>query len=162
LIGGRRHAHKFGQQCRTEGERRTIIVIVITSVMMVIEIAAGIAYGSMALLADGLHMGSHTAALGLAVFAYVHARRHANDERYSFGTGKVNALAGFTGAVVLAGFAVVMAIESFERFLNPVTIIFNYAIVVAVAGLVVNGFSMVVLGGHHSTRRRTAADIGST
>ena len=145
----------FGQERRTEGERRTIIVIAITSVMMVIEIAAGIAYGSMALLADGLHMGSHTAALGLAVFAYVYARRHAGDERFSFGTGKVNALAGFTGAVVLAGFAVVMAIESIERFLNPVTIIFNHAIVVAIVGLVVNGFSMVVLGGHHSDGRRT-------
>ena len=155
MIDSRRHAHNFGQAHRTEGERRTIIVIAITSVMMVIEIAAGIAYGSMALLADGLHMGSHTAALGLAVFAYVYARRHADDERFSFGTGKVNALAGFTGAVVLAGFAVVMAIESIERFLNPVTIIFNHAIVVAIVGLVVNGFSMVVLGGHHSDGRRT-------
>ena len=155
MIGSRRNDHMFGQERRTEGERRTIIVIAITSVMMVIEIAAGIAYGSMALLADGLHMGSHTAALGLAVFAYVYARRHADDERFSFGTGKVNALAGFTGAVVLAGFAVVMAIESIERFLNPVTIIFNHAIVVAIVGLVVNGFSMVVLGGHHSDGRRT-------
>ena len=155
MIDSRRNDHMFGQERRTEGERRTIIVIAITSVMMVIEIAAGIAYGSMALLADGLHMGSHTAALGLAVFAYVYARRHADDERFSFGTGKVNALAGFTGAVVLAGFAVVMAIESIERFLNPVTIIFNHAIVVAIVGLVVNGFSMVVLGGHHSDGRRT-------
>lgn len=155
LIDGRRHAHEFGQERRTEGERRTVIVIAITSVMMVVEIAAGMAYGSMALLADGLHMGSHTAALGLAVFAYVYARRHADDERYSFGTGKVNALAGFTGAVVLAGFAVVMAYESIERFLNPVTIIFNHAIAVAVVGLVVNGFSMVVLGGHHRNGPRT-------
>ena len=154
MIDSRRNDHLFGQERRTEGERRTIIVIAITSVMMVIEIAAGIAYGSMALLADGLHMGSHTAALGLAVFAYVYARRHADDERFSFGTGKVNALAGFTGAVVLAGFAAVMAVESIERFLNPVTIIFNHAIVIAIVGLVVNGFSMVVLGGHHSNGRR--------
>ncbi len=119
--------------------------------MMVVEIVAGIAYGSMALLADGLHMGSHTAALGLAVFAYVYARRHADDHRFSFGTGKVNALAGFAGAVVLAGFALYMVVESIDRFLNPVTIIFDHAIVVAVIGLVVNGVSIVVLGGHHGT-----------
>ena len=89
------------------------------------------------------------AALGLAVFAYVYARRHADDKRFSFGTGKINALAGFTGAVVLAGFAVAMVVESIERFLNPVTIVFNYAILVAVIGLFVNGISMIVLGGHH-------------
>jgi len=106
MIDNRRHAHKFGQERRRAGEQRTIIVIAITSVMMVIEIVSGVMFRSMALLADGLHMGSHTAALGLAVFAYVYARRHAGDARFSFGTGKVNALAGFTGAVVLAGFAV--------------------------------------------------------
>jgi cation diffusion facilitator family transporter len=103
----------------------------------------------MALLADGLHMGSHTAALGLAAFAYVYARRHAADKRYSFGTGKVNALAGFTGAVVLMGFALLMAVESIDRFLNPVAILFNQAIAVAVVGLIVNGVSVFILGGHH-------------
>jgi cation diffusion facilitator family transporter len=143
------HDHKFGQDEPKAGEQRTIIVITITGLMMVVEIISGIAFGSMALLADGLHMGSHTAALGLAVFAYVYARRHADDERFSFGTGKVNALAGFTGAILLVGFAVAMASESIDRFLHPVTISFNHAIVVAVVGLLVNGVSMIVLGGHH-------------
>ncbi len=143
------HSHSFGQEKARAGEQRTILVIAITAVMMVVEIVAGMAYGSMALLADGLHMGSHTAALGLAAFAYIYARKHAEDDRYSFGTGKVNALAGFTGAILLAGFAVIMLVESAERFLNPVAIEFNQAIYVAIAGFVVNGISMIVLGGHH-------------
>jgi len=85
--------------------------------MMIIEITAGIAFGSMALLADGLHMGSHTTALGVTAFAYFYARKHANDLRFSFGTGKVNALAGFSSAILLAVFALVMAWESIKRFL---------------------------------------------
>lgn len=147
------HSHVFGQDRQRPGERRTVIVIAITVVTMAVEIAAGIAYGSMALLADGLHMGSHAAALGLAAFAYVYARRHAGDERFSFGTGKVNALAGFTGAVILAGFAIVMLAESVERFLNPVAIGFNQALLVAVAGLVVNGVSVLVLDVRRAGRR---------
>jgi cation diffusion facilitator family transporter len=143
------HSHSFGQEKTRAGEQRTVIVIAITAVMMAVEIGAGIAFGSMALLADGLHMASHTAALGLAAFAYVYARRHAGDDRYSFGTGKVNALAGFTGAIILAGFAVIMLIESAERFLNPVAIVFNQAIYVAGAGFVINVVSIVILGGHH-------------
>jgi cation diffusion facilitator family transporter len=144
-----RSVHSFGQEQAKAGERRTMIVVVITAVMMVIEIISGIAFGSMALLADGLHMGSHAAALGLAAFAYVYARRHAKDARFSFGTGKVNSLAGFTGAIALAAFAVIMLVESVERFMNPVTIVFNQAILVAVVGFIVNGVSMVILGGHH-------------
>jgi cation diffusion facilitator family transporter len=145
------HPHDFDQETRRPGEVRTQIVIGITGTMMVIELAAGVLYGSMALLADGLHMASHTAALGLATFAYVYARRHAHDPRYSFGTGKVNALGGFTGAVLLAVFALLMAWESVERLINPVPIAYTQAILVAVLGLVVNGASMLVLGhgGHH-------------
>lgn len=79
------------------GERRTLIVVIMTSAMMVIEIATGIAFGSMALLADGLHMASHAVAFTIAYFAYIFARRHARDERFSFGTEKVNSLTGFTG-----------------------------------------------------------------
>jgi len=78
------------------GERRTLIVIVITAATMVVEIVAGIAFGSMALLADGLHMASHASALAISLFAYVYARRHAHDERFCFGTGKVNSLAGLS------------------------------------------------------------------
>jgi cation diffusion facilitator family transporter len=115
--------------------------------MMALEIAAGIVFGSMALLADGLHMGSHTVALGINAFAYVYARRHAHDPRYSFGTGKVNALGGLTGAVLLAVFSLLMAVQSVERLIHPVSIAFENAIAVAVVGLVVNGVSILILGG---------------
>jgi cation diffusion facilitator family transporter len=117
----------------------------IAAVMMGIEVAAGIIFGSMALLADGLHMASHTAALSINVLAYIYARRHAHDERFSFGTGKVNALGGFSGAVLLAVFAAIMAVESVARLFNPVAIAFNDAIFVAVIGLLVNGLSMFIL-----------------
>jgi cation diffusion facilitator family transporter len=117
--------------------------------MMVIEITTGLAYGSMALLADGLHMGSHTAALGITTIAYIYTRRRATDSRFSFGTGKVNAFAGYTSAVLLALFALLMAYESINRLFNPVQIGFNQAIIVAVLGLLVNGVSMLMLGGAH-------------
>ncbi|WPJ96497.1 CDF family Co(II)/Ni(II) efflux transporter DmeF [Coraliomargarita algicola] len=143
------HSHSFGQEVRKEGESRTLWVIAITALMMVIEIAAGVAFGSMALLADGLHMASHTAALGITAFAYIYARKHAHDTRFSFGTGKVNALGGFTGALLLAIFALVMAWESVERLLNPTEIVFNSAIAVAIIGLIVNGVSVFILGADH-------------
>lgn len=142
--------HVFGQDRQRAGERRTLIVVLMTLIMMAIEIGAGIAYGSMALLADGLHMASHAAALGVSFIAYVFARRRAADRRFSFGTGKINALAGFAGAVLLAVFALIMAVESVERLLDPVDIRFDQAIAVAVVGLVVNAVSAVLLagGGH--------------
>ena len=120
-----RHEHTFGQDVPRPGERRTLIVIAITAIMMVIEIAAGLAYGSMALLADGLHMGSHASALGITAIAYVYARRHAQDSRFCFGTGKINALAAYTSAILLALFALMMAWESFDRLIHPVEIAFN-------------------------------------
>jgi cation diffusion facilitator family transporter len=101
----------------------------------------------MALLADGLHMASHALALGINAFAYVYARRHAHDIRYNFGTGKVNALGGFSGAILLALFACLMVWESVYRFIQPVEIIYNQAIIVAVLGLVVNGICVFILGG---------------
>ena len=143
------HEHVFGQDKIRPGERRTLWVIFITPTMMVVEITTGLAYGSMALLADGLHMGSHTAALGITTIAYVYTRRCAADSRFCFGTGKVNAFAGYTSAVLLALFALLMAYESVNRLFNPVEIAFNQAIVVAVLGLIVNGASMIMLGGHH-------------
>jgi len=139
------HAHTFGQDRVRPGERRTLLVIALTATMMVVEIAAGILFGSMALLADGLHMASHTVALSVNAFAYVYARRHAHDSRFSFGTGKVNTLGGFTGAVLLAIFALLMAWESFERFFRPVEIVFNHALFVAALGLLVNGASVLIL-----------------
>ena len=143
------HEHVFGQDKVRPGERRTLWVIFITATMMVVEIATGLAYGSMALLADGLHMGSHTAALGITTLAYIYTRRCAADSRFCFGTGKVNAFAGYTSAVLLALFALLMAWESITRFFNPVAIAFDQAIVVAFLGLLVNGVSMIMLGGHH-------------
>jgi cation diffusion facilitator family transporter len=144
------HAHSFGQDEKRKGESRTLIVIIITAIMMVVEISTGIAYGSMALLADGMHMASHALALGINFFAYIYARRHAHDARFSFGTGKVNALGGFSGAILLALFAIMMAWESVVRLINPTEIVFNSAIIVAVIGLVVNGASVFILGNNHS------------
>lgn len=139
------HEHVFNQDRKRAGESRTLLIVVITAIMMVIEIVAGVAYGSMALLADGLHMGSHATALGIAVFAYILSRRLASDRRFSFGVGKINSLAGFTSAVLLLGFALLMIAESIDRFINPLAIAFNQALVVAVIGLVVNGASAWVL-----------------
>jgi cation diffusion facilitator family transporter len=148
------HAHSFGQEAKRSGETRTLVVIALTAVTMAAEISAGLLFGSMALLADGLHMGSHATALGINAFAYRYARRHAGSPRFSFGTGKVNALGGFAGAVLLATFAALMAWESAKRLAYPIAISFNQAIVVAVLGLIVNGISVVILdvgdrqGGH--------------
>ncbi len=139
------HSHTFGQDLKRPGERRTLLVIAVTGTMMVVEIIAGVLTGSMALLADGLHMASHAGALSLNVFAYVYARRHARDEDFSFGAGKVNALGGFTGAVLLALFALLMVWESVNRLLHPVLIIVDQAILVAVLGLAVNGASVFIL-----------------
>lgn len=141
----RRHEHVFGQDRERPGERRTRVVIAITGVTMVVEIVAGLRFGSMALLADGLHMASHTAALGISALAYAWVRRHASDPAYSFGAGKMNALAGFAGAVLLAGFALLMAWESVSRLVSPVPVEFVHAIVVAVLGLLVNAACAVVL-----------------
>jgi len=140
------HDHTFGQEKKREGERRTAIVIAITGTMMIIEIATGLIFGSMALLADGLHMASHATALIINVYAYIYARQHAHDKSFSFGTGKVNAMGGFTGAVLLAVFALMMAWGSVERIFNPVSIAFNQAIFVAIIGLIVNGASVFILG----------------
>jgi cation diffusion facilitator family transporter len=145
------HSHTFGQHIKRPGETRTLIVIAITAAMMVVEITAGIAFGSMALLADGLHMTSHTVALSINAFAYVYARKHAHNEKFCFGTGKVNTLGGYTGAILLAMFALVMVWESLERLISPVQIEFNNAIFVAVLGLFVNGLSVLILGHNHDS-----------
>lgn len=135
---------------RSPGERRTRWVVLITLVMMTIEIAAGTAFGSMALLADGWHMGTHAAALGMAFLAYGYARRHAHDPRYTFGTGKVTTLAGFASAVGLAIVAAYILFESMSRLASPREINFDQAIFVAVIGLLVNiGCALVLNGGGH-------------
>ena len=140
------HEHSFGQDKKRSSETRTIIVILITASMMCIEIVAGLAYGSMALLADGLHMASHTAALSISAYAYYFARKRTHDRSFSFGTGKVNSLGGYTGAILLLIFALMMVYESIHRLLKPEDILYNQAILVAVIGLIVNGASMLILG----------------
>lgn len=152
------HGHSFGQDRPRAGERRTLIVLLLTAATMAVEIAAGLAFGSVALLADGLHMGSHAAALGISAIAYAYARRHAADPRFAFGTGKVNALAGYTGAVLLAVFALAMVWESVHRLLAPVPINFGWAIAVAVVGLAVNLASVLILGVHDHGHDHDHAD----
>jgi cation diffusion facilitator family transporter len=132
------HTHTFGTDRRQAGERRTRWAIALTVAMMVVEIAVGIATSSMALLADGWHMATHAAALGIAAFAYAFARTRAHDRRYSFGTGKVSALGGFGSAVALAAVAILVAVESLGRLWSPLPIRFDEAIAVAILGLVVN------------------------
>lgn len=144
------HNHTFGQDEKKSAERRTLIVSVVTILTMIVEIGAGIVFGSMALLADGLHMGSHASALAISVFAYRYTRIHAKDARFNFGTGKVSSLAAFASATLLALVALVMAWESIGRLLSPVVIRFNQAILVAVIGLVINGVCLAILGGHGS------------
>lgn len=143
------HSHTFGQDQPRAGERRTLIVVVITLSMMAVEITAGLLYGSMALLADGLHMASHALALGISYTAYILARKYANDSRFSFGTGKINTLAAFASAMMLGMFALLMVYESILRLLNPIPIVFDQAIIVAVIGLAVNGASVFILGENH-------------
>jgi cation diffusion facilitator family transporter len=147
-IGRWQHTHDFGTAEAHTGERRVRWVIALTFSMMIVEISTGIAFGSMALLADGWHMATHTAALGLAAFAYWYTRHRRHDRRYSFGTGKVSALGGFASAVSLAVVAVLVLAESAERLASPVAIRFNEAIGVAVVGLVVNLASALLLRDH--------------
>ncbi len=148
----RKHHHVFGNDQHQKGERRTRWVVAITLVMMAIEIVAGMAFGSMALLADGWHMATHAAALGVTVFAYSYARKHATNPRYSFGTGKVGALGGFASAISLALVALAVTGESLNRLLSPVEIHFGEAIGVATIGLIVNVVCALLLRedhGHH-------------
>lgn len=144
------HDHSFGQDAKRSGESRKLIKIVITAVMMVVEISTGIHFGSMALVADRMHMASHALALGITnYFDYIYARRARHDPRFSFGTGKVNTLGGFSGAIPLAPFATMMAWESMDRLTHPTQIVFNSAILAAFIVLIVNGVSVVIPGGDH-------------
>ncbi|WP_225770226.1 CDF family Co(II)/Ni(II) efflux transporter DmeF [Inquilinus sp. Marseille-Q2685] len=133
-----RHDHLFLGADHARNERRTRWVVALTAAMMVAEILGGLAFGSMALLADGLHMATHAGALGVAALAYRYARRHARDPRFAFGTGKLGDLAGFASALVLAVVSVGIGWESVLRLLNPVAIAYDEAIVIAAVGLAVN------------------------
>src|SRR5258708_4061207 len=140
--------HLFLGAGHAPNELRTRVIIGLTAVMMVVEIAAGLAFGSMALLADGWHMATHAGALGLTALGYAYSRRHAADPRFSFGTGKVGDLAGFSSALILALIAALMAYESVIRLYAPQPIAFDEAIAVAVLGLAVNLVSAYLLGAH--------------
>jgi len=129
-----------------KNEKVTLIVVIITLLTMFAEIFAGILSGSMALLSDGIHMGTHALALFITLAAYIFARKHMNNPKYSFGTGKVGVLGGYTNAILLLLAGATMAYESIERLLDPVEIHFNGAIIVAVIGLIVNIVSAVILG----------------
>lgn len=143
------HSHEYSV-VNEKGERRTLYVLILTAITMVVEILAGSVYGSMALLADGWHMGTHVAAFLIAIFAYRYARKYANDPAYAFGTGKVNVLGGFASAIALAVVALVMLVESLHRIIEPQSIHFNEAIIVACIGLFINLVSAVLLKDDHS------------
>ena len=141
------HNHDFALM-HEQGEQRTTQVVALTAITMVVEIIAGIAFGSMALLADGWHMSTHTAAFALTIFAYRYAKKHARSASFCFGTGKVSVLGGFASAIALAVIALVMALESVERLVAPKETLFDQAIAVAVLGLLVNLLSAFILQGH--------------
>jgi len=142
------HPHDFAV-IQEHGEKRTGQVLVITAITMLFEIGAGMAFGSMALLADGWHMGTHVAAFLITIFAYRFAKKHANNTAFAFGTGKVGVLGGFASAIALIVVALVMLIESGQRILAPQPIHFNEAIGVAALGLLVNIACAFLLQDHH-------------
>jgi cation diffusion facilitator family transporter len=147
------HSHDFAP-IHEKGETRTLQVLFLTAITMIIEIIAGNSFGSMALLADGWHMGTHVAAFAISIFAYRYAKHHATNPDFSFGTGKVSILGGFASAVALAVIALIMALESISRLHNPQKIHFDEAILVATVGLVINLVSAFLLQDHHSRDHR--------
>ncbi|MFL6304168.1 MAG: CDF family Co(II)/Ni(II) efflux transporter DmeF [Candidatus Sulfotelmatobacter sp.] len=144
-----RHAHMFLGEAHERNERKVWIVIAICAAMMVAEIVGGIWFGSVALIADGLHMSSHAGALLIAALAYTYARRHASDHRLTFGTGKLGDLAAFASAIALAMIALLIGYESLNRLLYPVPIAFNEAIPIAALGLCINLLTAFLLRNDH-------------
>jgi cation diffusion facilitator family transporter len=146
------HGHVFLGHGHGQAERRTRLAATVTALFMVVEIAAGAMFGSMALLADGVHMATHVGALGLAAGAYFLARRHAENTRFTFGSGKFGDLAAFSSAIILGLIAFGVAYESIERLIWPVTVRYSEALPVAAIGLFVNIISAAILHephGHH-------------
>lgn len=144
-----RHSHIFLGDAHKRNERKTWTVIAICTVMMAAEIVGGLWFGSVALIADGLHMSTHAGALLIAALAYTYSRRYARDERLAFGTGKLGDLAAFTSAIALAMIALFIGYESVDRFLSPVPIAFDQAIPIAVLGLGINVLSAFLLRDDH-------------
>src|ERR1700733_4441870 len=145
------HSHVFLGPGHEQNERRTWAVIALCGAMMLVEIIGGSMFGSLALVADGLHMSTHAGAMLIAALAYTYARRHAHDSRFVFGTGKLGDLAGFSSAIILAMIALPIGYEAVARLLAPIPIQFTEAIPIAVVGLLVNIVSSWLLSGgdHH-------------
>ena len=143
------HDHVFLGRDHARAERRTWAVIILCTAMMIVEIVGGALFGSLALIADGLHMSTHAGALLLAALAYTYARKYVGDRSFSFGTGKFGDLAGYSSAIVLAMIALLIGYEAVMRFFNPVAIAFNEAIPIAALGLIVNAASAWLLSGGH-------------
>lgn len=143
------HDHVYLGAGHSRAEARTRIVVYLTAVFMVVEIIAGLVFGSMALLADGVHMATHVGALGLAAWAYWMARRHAKNRFFSFGSGKFGDLAGFASALILGIIAIGVAVELVMRLYNPVPIQYLEAMIIAAIGLGVNIVSAVMLRDDH-------------
>jgi cation diffusion facilitator family transporter len=141
------HSHLFLGDSHERNERQTWAVISLCGAMMIAEVGGGLAFGSIALIADGLHMSTHAGALLLAALAYTYARKYADDPRFSFGTGKLGDLAGYTSAIVLAMIAILIGYEAVSRILEPVPIRFSEAIAIASVGLGVNVASVWLLAG---------------
>jgi cation diffusion facilitator family transporter len=148
-IDSFRHSHVFLGESHERNERKTWTVIAICTAMMVAEIIGGLMFGSIALIADGLHMSTHAGALLIAALAYTYSRRYARDERLAFGTGKFGDLAAFTSAIVLTMIALFIGYESLDRFLHPVPIAFKQAIPIAALGLGINLLSAFLLRDDH-------------
>jgi cation diffusion facilitator family transporter len=155
------HGHVFLGEKHDRHERRTWFVVALTAATMVAEIVGGTLFGSMAVVADGVHMSTHMAALAIAALAYRFARRHAADARFSFGTGKFGELAAFASALILLLIALLIAYESVIRFLNPIAIKYDEAIAIAFIGLAVNLASAWLLADddhHHPGHAHGHAD----
>jgi cation diffusion facilitator family transporter len=144
------HSHIFLGKGHEKNERRTWVVILLCTAMMVLEIVGGTVFGSLALVADGLHMSTHAAAMLIAAIAYTYARKHANDASFAFGTGKIGDLAGFASAIILAMIALLIGYEAISRLFAPVSIRYAEAIPIAILGLLVNIASAWLLSGRPS------------
>src|SRR3974377_1489113 len=144
-----RHAHDFLGEAHEHNERKTWIVIAICTGMMIAEIVGGALFGSVALIADGLHMSTHAGALVIAALAYTYSRYYADDSRLAFGTGKFGDLAAFTSAIALAMIALLIGYQRIGGLINPVPIAFDQAIPIAVVGLGVNLLTAYLLRDDH-------------
>ena len=151
-LGQWQHSHSFLGHAHDRNQRRTLAVMALTGVMMVVEIGAGSYFGSMALLADGWHMGTHLGALSITAVAYMLARRKRNSRNFTFGTGKFGDLAGFSSALILAVISLLIGAESVSRLVRPIAIGYDAAIGVAALGLVVNLVSALLLKDDHEPR----------